>query len=178
MLLFDIINDITIDITKNENERMSSMRNKKIIFALFLVFLLSFNAVSGFAATGTTNYKSYKKIDWKGVSRNPDKFEGQTVQFTGYVLQVMENQFTSYEDDSGTHMSFNNYALRVTTKGKYDDVVYVMLPYDAVEGGGRLLEGDKVTIYGTYDGLETYETIFGASVTLPRISGEYLVILD
>ena len=178
MISFDITDDIISDIIKNNIERVSILINKKTIIALLLVFVLSLTSVVGFAATNTANYKSYKKIDWKGVSRNPDKFEGQTVQFTGYVLQVMENQFTSYEDDSGTHMSFNNYALRVTTKGKYDDVVYVMLPYDAVEGGGRLLEGDKVTIYGTYDGLETYETIFGASVTLPRISGEYLVILD
>lgn len=153
------------------------MRNKKTIIALLLIFVLSLLSVVGFATTNTANYKSYKKLDWKGVSRNPDKFEGQTVQFTGYILQVIENEFTSTTDETGyTRMSFNNYGIRVATKGKYDDVVYVILPYEAVEGGGRLLEDDKVTIYGKYDGLETYKTIMGASVTLPKILGEYLVI--
>ncbi len=154
------------------------MFNKKSIIALLLVFVLSLISVVGLAVTDTANYKSYKMIDWKGVSRNPDKFEGQTVQLTGYVLQVIENEFTSYTDDSGTHMSFNNYGIRIATKGKYDDVVYVILPYEAVEGGGRLLEDDKVTVYGKYDGLETYKTILGASVTLPKIQGEYLVIIE
>ncbi len=154
------------------------MLKRRTIVALLLVVVLTFTAVAGFAETKTQNYKSYKKIDWKGVSRNPDKFDGQTVQFTGYVLQVMENQFTSYEDENGTHMSFNNYGLRVATKGKYDDVVYVVIAYDAVEGGGRVLEDDKVTIYGKYAGLETYKTVLGKSVTLPQIDGEYMVIFD
>ena len=74
--------------------------------------------------------------------------------------------------DGSKSISFNNYALRVATKGKYDNVIYVIIPYDAVEGGGRILEDDRVTIYGQYDGIETYKTIFGASVSIPRIDGE------
>ena len=157
------------------------MFNRKRIVALLLALVLSLSVISALAGSPTipAEYKSYKKIEWKGVSRNPDKYENQTVQFTGYVLQVMENQLTSSTDETGyTTMSFNNYGLRVSTRGKYDDVVYVLIPYDAVEGGGRVLEGDKVTIFGTYAGLETYTTVLGKSVTLPQIEGEYMVIFD
>lgn len=40
----------------------------------------------------------------------------------------------------------------------------------------RFLEDDIVTFYGTYDGLYTYETILGASVTIPSVTARYMTL--
>nr|WP_295778626.1 hypothetical protein [uncultured Intestinibacter sp.] len=34
----------------------------------------------------------------------------------------------------------------------------------------RILEGESVTLYGTSDGLYTYESVLGQSITIPYIN--------
>jgi len=55
--------------------------------------------------------------------------------------------------------------FRISSKGNYDDVVYCI--YVAPDDYKRILEDDKVTVYGTCTGIYTYETIMGGSVTIP-----------
>jgi hypothetical protein len=38
----------------------------------------------------------------------------------------------------------------------------------------RILEDDIIAMYGKLAGLETYETIFGSSVTIPRFYAQYI----
>lgn len=66
------------------------------------------------------------------------------------------------------------YVLRVATSGNYDDVIYVI--YSTDSDASRILEDDKVTIYGTLAGLETYETVMGGSVTIPKVNASYVDI--
>ena len=56
-----------------------------------------------------------------------------------------------------------------------DDIVYVVVPTSKVEGG-RILEDDKVSIYGRYDGIETYEALLGNRVSIPRVEATRVVI--
>ena len=35
----------------------------------------------------------YEKLEYKGVSRNPDEYEGRYVKFNGEVLQVIEGDY-------------------------------------------------------------------------------------
>lgn len=95
--------------------------------------------------------KVYMKLDYKAVARDPDAHEGDLITFSGKVLQVME---------SGKYITF-----RISSKGNYDNVVYCN--YVAPENYKRILEDDKVTVYGTCTGIYTYETIMGGSVTIP-----------
>ena len=124
---------------------------------------------------------NYGKLDYKGVSRHPDKYAGKYVHFYGIVVQVQETSFIKYE---GGSLFDEYYVLRVASKyEKYkyidgystEDIVYVVVPKSKVEGG-RLLEDDLVSVYGRYDGIETYTTIFGASVSIPRIEANRIVI--
>lgn len=93
----------------------------------------------------------YEKLDYKANSRDPDAYEGTKFKFSGRILQVLE--------DSG-------YAVfRISSKGKYDDVVYCL--YVIPENYKRFLEDDDVTVYATSLGIYTYETIMGGTVTLP-----------
>lgn len=129
-------------------------------------------------ANGTTaapklspkDYKAKcKKISYEDLARNPDQYKGEYVKFYGKVVQV-QNQ-TLLGVDIGSVI------LRVATKDSgydswYDDVVYVT--YTKHEGEGNILEDDFVTLYGIYDGTETYTTVMGASVTIPAVDAEYI----
>lgn len=92
------------------------------------------------------------------AARNPDSLVGQNATFTGEVIQVMQ--------------SGDSYVLRVNKDSDYDCTMYVT--YTAPAGAARILEDDVITLWGTLDGTETYETIFGASVTIPRFEALYI----
>lgn len=108
---------------------------------------------------------SCKTYKYKDIARNPDKYYGKRAKFKGEVVQVIEGYFTT--------------TLRVdVTKGKYGiytDTMYVVYtPKSANES--RILEDDIITIYGELAGIETYETVMGASVSIPKIEAEYITI--
>ena len=107
-------------------------------------------------ASDAPKAKVYQSLDYKAISRDPSTYEGNLYKFDGKVLQVME---------SGSYI-----ALRVATKGGYDNVVYVT--YHLSSGEGRILEDDKITVYATSEGLYTYTTVMGAEVTIPEFSAD------
>lgn len=106
-----------------------------------------------------------KKYTFKEVARNPDKYKGKKMKFTGEVIQVSEGWYNSV--DIRLNVTKNEY-------GWYEDTIYGTYTYK--EGEGKILEDDIVTIYGTCDGDYTYTSIMGASVTLPKIDIEYITI--
>jgi hypothetical protein len=73
--------------------------------------------------------------------------------------------------------SGDSITLRVNiTKSKYgyySDTVYVTYTRKS-ENEDRILEDDIITIYGTLGGIETYISILGADVSLPKINAEYI----
>ena len=103
-----------------------------------------------------------KSIKYDKLSRSPGEYEGQKVKFTGRVVQVC----------SEASSAFYYSTYRVATSGRYKDVIYVKI--DNYGSGSRILENDKITLYGTFDGLYTYTTVMGASVTIPSITAEYV----
>ena len=106
----------------------------------------------------------YLDLDFKAMSRDPASYEGKNYKFTGKVLQVLEDEYGSY-----TYV-----AMRIATKGNYDNVVYVT--YERSAGEARILEDDRITVYGTSEGLYTYETVIGGSVTLPKFQAESVTL--
>ena len=74
--------------------------------------------------------------------------------------------------------SGNSVVLRVNvTKSKYgyNDTVFVTYTKKSSQES-RILEDDIVTLYGTLEGLKSYETIFGATVTIPAMEAKYIDI--
>ena len=104
-----------------------------------------------------------KSISYKELARNPQKYEGQMIKFTGKVFQVQEGLI-------------NMYMISVTNKGYgyYDDNVYVN--YFSLDDETRVLEDDIVTFYGTFKGLKTYTTVRGDSRTIPEVTAKYIVL--
>lgn len=113
--------------------------------------------------TASQYKKKCQKIAYKKLARNPEKYEGKKLKYTGKIIQVMEDDdYTAFRID--------------VTKGKYgiwDDTVYVEFWGDSKK---RFLEDDIVTFYGESEGLHTYETILGSSVTIPSIEAKYITL--
>ncbi len=108
--------------------------------------------------------KVYLDLDFKAISRDPDSYTGKHYKFTGKVVQVLEEEMDNY-----TYV-----ALRIATKGNYDNVVYVT--HLRENGEARILEDDRVTVYASCLGLYTYETVIGGSVTLPNFLAESVTL--
>lgn len=95
---------------------------------------------------------------YDSLARNPDTYKDQKAKISGKVLQVQE----------GTSLYYGY--MRLAVDGSYDQVIYV--EYDSTKLDSRILEDDYVTVYGVLTGVYTYETVLGASITIPSISAD------
>jgi hypothetical protein len=109
-------------------------------------------------------------IDFKTLSRNPDKYKGNNYKFTGEVIQVQEGWFDTVD-------------LRINiTKEEFeyiDDVMWTDTIYATVtipDGEDSILEDDIITFWGTCDGKYSYTSVLGSSITLPKIDIKYFEI--
>ena len=102
----------------------------------------------------------YESLEYKAVSRDPDKYEGRYVKFNGKVLQVIED---------GDLVAF-----RIASKGNYDDVVFVIM--EVPDDYSRILEDDRVEVSGKYGGLYSYETVRGDTITIPLVDAEMVIL--
>ena len=99
---------------------------------------------------------------YDSLARNPDTYKDLSVVFTGKVIQVLEEG--------------NDVVLRVNVTrdeyGYYEDTVYVTYTRSADEG--RILEDDIITFYGNFEGLITYETVLGSTLTIPHVEAKFI----
>lgn len=110
------------------------------------------------------NCSSYS---YETLARDPGGYKGTYGKYTGEVIQVMESSF----------LGVISYTLRINiTKGKYgySDTIYVT--YMQSGDAPRILEDDIVTVWGMNNGSKTYQTVLGASVTIPWVEAEYIEI--
>jgi len=97
---------------------------------------------------------------YDAISRDPDMYKGKYVKFTGTVVQVVSE--ASGANDCSEY--------RIATKNGYDKVIFVLIDN---YGKSRILEDDKITVYGRCSGLYSYKTVLGAKVTIPLIDVVY-----
>lgn len=99
---------------------------------------------------------SAQNVPYDDLFRYNENYVGKIVKFRGEIIQIE----SGYGD---------NYIFRLATKnsqyvGYIDDVIYVNYK------GTRYLEGDTIDVWAKVDGLETYTTVLGSSVTIPKIT--------
>ena len=111
---------------------------------------------------------AYETIDFATLARNPDSYKGQKFVMTGEVIQVQEPTFGK------------TVQLRINvTKKTYESIDAVnwtdtiFATVQIPKGDDRILEGDIITFYGVCDGLYTYTSVLGQSVSLPKIDIDY-----
>lgn len=106
--------------------------------------------------------ESCQKISYDSLARTPGNYKGQRVKFSGKVVQVCS--------EATSILYYSTY--RVATSGNYNNVVYIYV--DNYGSGERILEDDRITFYGEFDGLYTYKTVRGDSITIPSVKVEYI----
>mgnify|MGYP003307512121 CR=1 FL=1 len=92
-------------------------------------------------------------ITYNQLARTPDDYIGEKVKFKGKVLQVIEG---SSEVD-----------IRLAVNNDYNNVIYVV--YDKSIVKSRVLEDDKITVYGISGGLYSYQSTLGGTITIPLV---------
>jgi len=105
-----------------------------------------------------------ERVDYENVSRSPYAYEDRDVYFQGEIIQVSE----------ATTTNAVRYTLRVAQNGSYDQIWYV--EYIQNVNDDRLLNGDKVLVYGECTGVTTYTSVLGESITIPSIDAQYIII--
>lgn len=105
------------------------------------------------------------QVGYKDMVRNADEYVGKKVKLVGQVVQVC------FDAENGE----SEYRVDVTrdSYGFYSDTVY--LYFDRGDGK-KIIEDDIITIYGELSGEKTYETVMGAEVTIPAVTGVYVKI--
>lgn len=97
---------------------------------------------------------SCKEISYKQLEKNPDKYAGQRVKFTGTIFQIQESgDFTSILLDVGG----------------YDNISVL---YD---GTTNAVEDSTITVYGEILGSYTYESVAGYQITVPQMNAKYIM---
>lgn len=94
---------------------------------------------------------------YEQLARNPDSYKGDLVKFTGKVLQA-ETGDISY--------------MRLAINNDYNTVLFVT--YDSSVVNYRLLEDDKVVVYGVSEGVYSYEAVSGATITIPWVNADII----
>lgn len=120
---------------------------------------VSTEAPSEIAQPSVEDYKnSCNSYSYQELARNPDTYKKKNIVIRGEVVQVIEDG--------------KKVKLRVYMDSVFDDTIYVF--YTLKNGEGRILEGDVLDIYGTFEGLISYETVLGAKVTVPSVNAKYI----
>lgn len=119
------------------------------------------------ATTSAKDFKaSCRTIPYKDIARQPMKYMGENVVYTGQIVQVGKANDDLY------------YARINVTKdeyGYYDDTMYVY--YMLEENEPKFLEDDIVTFYGECKGEMSYESILGEEITIPEVSAKYIELV-
>lgn len=107
--------------------------------------------------------KSCGKYSYKNLLRNPSDYEGKKAYFFGKILQKVGTTEYRVGIDCSKYTYIAGYHC--------DNTIYV-----TYYGDTNLIEDDMVELWGNMRGTQTYTTIMGASVTIPKFYAAYATL--
>ena len=111
---------------------------------------------------------SCSQYSYEEISRNPYDYLGEPAYFRGKVVQVMEEEILG--------VTWCVLRVNVTpTRYTWDDTIYVNY-YGYSPSKGRIFEDDIIEMWGTLEGIKTYKSILGATISIPQFNAEYIEI--
>ncbi len=119
---------------------------------------LGFQSVSENALTKDAYMSICLQLKYNDIERNPNQYRDVKTWITGTVVQVIEgrsNKVTLLVQDDQEQTWYVTY-----TRGKSES---------------RILQNDRVAVYGACGGVETYTTTSNLSVTVPSIAAKYII---
>lgn len=112
-------------------------------------------------------FVTYDPLKYDATQPDGSQFDGTRVEFTGYVMQVLTDD--TYADTAGNYT-----VMRVATKGKCYDVVYVY-GFRSAEAT-PIREGNTVRVQGVTRSHIIYQNVKGGYVDLPRVEAESITV--
>lgn len=108
------------------------------------------------AAKAAEEAKGYETgITFDNLARTPDAYIGKKVKFSGKVIQVLEGSAETQ--------------IRLAVSGNYDKIIFCRVPKSKTTTN-RILENDYIHIMGVSNGLVSYQSTLGSTITIPDIS--------
>lgn len=98
----------------------------------------------------------YEIINYNGIARNPSLYKEKLIYFFGKVIQVSESS-------SGTSTAY---------RIQLDDSSDIVLVHKYTSTEPRILKDDHVLVYGTCNGVETYQSVLGGQITIPACTAK------
>lgn len=107
---------------------------------------------------------SCQSVTYDELARNPEYYKGKRIGLYGEVMQYQE---------SGLNVTMLIcVTLTNTDLDLWDDIVYVTYTKSSSKDS-RFLEGDKIWVYGTYQGIKSYKIRMGGTNQVPYIQAKY-----
>ncbi len=106
---------------------------------------------------------SCRKYNYKDLLRNPSDYEGKNAYFFGEIIQKIDSSNYRVDVNCKKYSFSNDYYC--------DDTIYM-----TYSGDINLIEDDMIKVWGTMNGTQTYETVMGATVTIPKFAAKYVSI--
>lgn len=115
-----------------------------------------------FSLTPQEYEKEYKKqcatIAYNELQRNPGTYKGSYIKVSGSVFQIIS--------EASSSMYYSVYFIKAGSN------IY-LIKVDNYDSGRRILENDRITVWGEVGDLYTYQTVRGDSKTVPTIYVEF-----
>ena len=109
----------------------------------------------------------YKKscgiYGYKDILRNPEDYKGKQAYFFGQIVQKVDSTQYRVGIDCHKYYTMDDYYC--------DNTIYV-----TYSGDTNLIEDDMVEMWGTLDGIYTYTTVLGSSLTIPKFDAKYILL--
>ena len=140
--------EVTTETTENNNKSMESSEQA------------TENETTDEAVNDSELYKIASEcefIKYEDLARKPDDYTGKNVMFAGQISQVLQ------ED--------NKYQYHIYLSEDEDGFAFYELP----DGADRILENDIVYVFGSFEGLMTYETTRGDERTVPKYRAQMIL---
>lgn len=114
------------------------------------------NRLSALNAPNSAGYIKLSVSNYDDYARRDTAHKGEKLTFSGTVLQVVRGQTTN--------------TLRIAVDNNSNNIVYCR--HTPKSGDVNMMEDDRVTIRGSYNGLYTYESTYGGDITIPYCTVE------
>ena len=174
----------------NVNKKENPLWIVLLIIVFFFVIHLCFggsnnSTSSGYGSGSSSSNVSFTKnkedkstyitkcstISYSTLARNPYSYIGNDYKFTGEVIQVLNG----YNNNIELRVNVTPKRYEYINETYYEDTMYVTYHYSS-NYESKILEGDIITMYGTYRGIQDYVSIMGAKISIPRLDAMYIDI--
>lgn len=152
-----------------KNKKSKLLLGLLIIVVAVIVIAAGASGASGSGSSNSSiskvtytleNYKAKGiKLNYRSAMLNEIKDDTLLI-FKGKIQQIVNDSNLLIQTKEDEYL------------GYFDDAVYV--EYNTKQ---KVLEDDIVEVYGSYNGTYKYQTVLNAEKEVPRVSGDFIVVL-